>query len=58
MFRLSRSHHQANTLLRSSSAIELPTILYNVVLDFSTMYINIKHKITIKGKSLKVRQVT
>jgi hypothetical protein len=37
MFRLSRSHPQGNTHLRSSLAIELRTIRYNVVvLDFST----------------------
>jgi hypothetical protein len=44
--------------LRSSLTIELRTILYNVVLDFSTIYINIKHKIIIKSKSLKMKQVT
>jgi hypothetical protein len=58
MFRLSRSHHQANTHLRSSLTIELCAILYNAVLDFSTIYINIKHKITIKHKSLKMKKVT
>jgi hypothetical protein len=53
MFRLSRNYDQANTHLN----IQLRTVLYTVVLDFSTIYINIKHKITIKGKRVKMKKL-